>query len=123
MWANFRQNRANKKDFFSVDGPYKKLIGSPERFRTHLVCNELGVLTFENLINCKIIKFMFWLSSCTSLCFSSLKIYFMRFSNVKRIVDDVSFSLYDISNILDNEYDAIMSQIFFFKIPNYLACL
>ena len=71
------------------------------------------MLRLDHLIICKIIIFMFWLNSCTSPCFSSHKIYFMSFSNVKCVVDNISFRLCGISNILDNDYDALMSRIFF----------
>ena len=38
---------------------YKNLIGLPKRFSNYLVCNELGVLAFKRLINCKIVRYMF----------------------------------------------------------------
>jgi len=114
LWLDKLGSVRALKDFaIAYHYAFKKLIGLPKRFSNHLVCNELGVLTFEHLTNWKRIRFLFWLNSCTSPCFSSLKIYFMRFSNVKRVVDSISFRLYGISNILDNEYDAIISRIFF----------
>ena len=100
LWLNKLGSVRALKDFaFAYHYAFKKLIGLQKTFSNHLVCNKLGVLTFQHLINCKTIRFMFWLNSCTSLCFSSLKIYLMRFSNVKRVIDNISFMLYGISNI------------------------
>ena len=113
LLGRFGSVRALKDFTVAYHYAFKKLIDSPIRFINYLVCNQLGVLTFEHLINCKRIRFMFWLNSCISPCFSSRKIYFMRCSNVKRVVDNISFRLLGTSNILDNYYDATMSRIFF----------
>ena len=115
LWLNkVGSVRALKQFVVAHHYAFKKLIGLPKSFSNHLACNRLRVLTFEPFINCKKkIRFLFWLNSSTSSCFSSLKVYFMRFSIMKPVVEYIGFSLQDKSNILDNEYNAIMSQIFF----------
>ena len=105
LWLDKLGSVRALKDFAGAyQYAFKNLIGLLKRFSIHLVSNELGVLTFEHLIDCIIVAQFF--------VFFNLKIYFMRFSTVKRVVDNINFQLYGISNILNNEYDAIMSRIF-----------
>ena len=47
----------------------KKIFAILKFYSNHFTCNALNTLTFENFINFKCLKFLYWLSKCNSDCF------------------------------------------------------
>ena len=48
-----------------------------------------------------------------STCFIRFKCHFFRSSIFKQDIDDIFLKKYDLSNVLDNDFDAILSRIYF----------
>lgn len=91
----------------------KKILGIPRYFSNHYACEILNMMTFEHFVNFKILKFYFLLNKCNSPCFTQLKIYFMRMSNFREEVEEMAYLKYNLRDILGNDFDAIVSRIYF----------
>ena len=72
-------------------------------------------MIFENFINFKCTKFIFWLFRNDGLCFTRNKFYFMKYSRFKKRLDDLCNANYNIVNVLDNDIEAIESRIYFIQ--------
>ena len=64
-------------------------------------------------MNLKSLKFLLWLKRNNSTCFIRFKGHFFRSSIFKQDIDDIFLKKYDLSNVLDNDFDAILSRIYF----------
>ena len=101
LWYDsFGSNGARKKFAIAYHVSLKKLLGLPKFFSNHLVCNSLEFLTFENRMNFNVLNFYYRLRDCSSICFAAHKVYFMRFSNMKKSINMLSLLKYDIADIL-----------------------
>ena len=89
----------------------KKILGLPKFYSNHFICGLLNAITFENFINFECIKFIFWLFRNDGLSFTHYKFYFMRYSRLKKRLDDLCNAKYNIVNVLDNDMEAIVSRI------------
>ena len=64
-------------------------------------------------MNLKSLKFLLWLKRNNSTCFIRFKGYFFRSAILKQDIDYIFLKKYDLSNVLDNDFDAIISRIYF----------
>ena len=87
----------------------KKILKLPKYYSNHIAASILNTFTFNHLINTKILKFYFWLKNCNSPCFKLYKYYFMNMSTFKHDVSQIFSSVYDIADIFENDFDAILS--------------
>ena len=84
LWIDRKRCLGNLKQCgrgVSYHSALKKILSIPKFYSNHFTCNALNTLTFENFINFKCLKFLFWLSKCNSDCFYRHKFYFLNNSN------------------------------------------
>ena len=55
----------------------KKILKVPRFYSNHFICSILNAFTFENLLNFRQLRFLFWLRKCQSPCFYLHKTYFL----------------------------------------------
>ena len=60
----------------SYHAALKKILGFPKFYSNHFTCSLLNTMTFENFINFKSLRFLFWLDKSKSPCFKYDRIYF-----------------------------------------------
>ena len=89
------------------------ILGWPKFVSNHLVCNIFNTVTFEYFMNHKSLNFLLWLKRNNSTCFIRFKGHFFRSITFKQDIDDIFLKKYDLSNVLDNDFDAILSRIYF----------
>ena len=71
-------NRKNcSSNFKSMSVAYhsalKKFLRLPKFYSDHFTCGLFNAIPFENFINFKCIKFIFWLFTNNGLCFTRYK--------------------------------------------------
>ena len=100
---------------FAVSYHYalKKILGFPKRSSNHYTCYLLNNMTFDHLLNHRILKFYKWLETCDSPCFLLNKYYLLNNSSLKRSLDYNFFEKYQIDDINHNDVDAIISRMFY----------
>ena len=91
----------------------KKILGFPKRSSNHYTCYLLNYMTFEHLLNHRILKFYKWLEKCDSPCLMLNRYYILNNSSLKMSLDNIFLEKYQIDNVLDNDIDAITSRIFY----------
>jgi hypothetical protein len=112
LWINRSKCSRNFKQLsVSYHAALKKILGVPKVYSNHFTCNVLNVLTFENFINLKCLKFLFWLSKCNSPCFLKHKFYFLNLSLYVKNFSILWSQKYDVLNTLDNDFNALLSRI------------
>ena len=99
----------------SYHSALKKILGFPIFYSNHFTCSVLNAFTFEHYINLKCIRFLFWLIINEGPCFILHKCYFLNMSLYKKKIHEMCVNKYDLSNILDNDFDAIVSRISFIQ--------
>ena len=96
---------------FLYHNSLKKILGVPKFYSNHFTCSALNVLTFENFINYKCLKYLFWLKSCKSECFNLHKFYFLNHSKYISYFTELWTNKYGVDNVLDNDLCALISKI------------
>ena len=91
----------------------KKIIGLPKRTSNHYTCYLLDVMTFEHLLNFRMLKLYRWMTNCQSPCFTLHKEYFLNHSMLKRKLDNIFLEKYQVDDISRNDIDALKSRIFY----------
>ena len=91
----------------------KRILGFPKRSSNHAICYLLDRLTFDHLINYRILKFYRWVYNCNSPCILINKIYFTSRSMLKCTIENTFSSLYDVDDVIDNDIDALRSRILY----------
>ena len=71
------------------------------------------MMTFEHLLNFRLLKFYNWIKNSCSPCIMINKLYLTNNSQLKTMLNDVFSNKYQIDNIDENDIDAINSRIFF----------
>ena len=105
LWVNRKNCSRNFKSMSVVyHSALKKILGLPKFYSNHFTCGLLNAMTFENFINFKCIKFIFWLFRNDGLCFTRNKFYFMKYSRFKKRLDDLCNAKYNIVNPLWTEF-------------------
>ena len=84
-------------------------------YSNHFTCNVLNAFTFEHFINYKCIRFLFWLYKNDGPCFALHKFYFLNMSLYRHEIDKVIRKKYNMSDILENDIDGIVSRISFIQ--------
>ena len=116
LWIDRKRCLGNfKQCSVSYHSALKKILGIPKFYSNHFTCNALNTLTFENFINFKCLKFLFWLSKCNSGCFYLHKIYFLNSSNYISNFNKLWFNKYGVTNVLENDLCALISRIWFIQ--------
>ena len=64
-------------------------------------------------MNLKSLNFLLWMKHNNSPCLIRFKGHFFRSSIFKQDIDDIFLKKYDLSNVFDNDFDAILSRIYF----------
>ena len=114
LWSNL-SGSVDEFDSFSVNYHLciKNFMNTSIIHSNHDICEEAGLLTFKHLTKLKLITFVFNLFESRSVCFAPFKFYFLFYSHFINNVNNEIARLYNISNILDNDKDAILSRINF----------
>ena len=115
-WVNRTKCSRNFKALsVSYHSALKKILGFLRFYSNHFTCSVLNAFTFEHYINLKCIRFLFWLFKNEGPCFILHKWYFLNMSLYKKKIDEMCVNKYNLSNILDNDFDAIFSRISFIQ--------
>ena len=108
--------RTQKQFAVSYHYALKRILGFPKWESNHYACYILNQLTFEHLMVLKKLKFYRWLTQCSSPCFIINKHYFLNNSLLKSKLDDIFYEKYQVSNFIENDFDALVSRLFFVQI-------
>ena len=128
LWVNrIKSLNVFKKLSVSYFIASKKIVGCTKYFSNHLVCNFLSTMTFEHFINVKCFKFFRRLCINNSSCFNRVQPYFKRHSNFRIFLENIFLNKYDVRDILENDFDAILARVSFiqnrepssFYVPHY----
>ena len=95
-----------RKISVSYHASLKKILKVPRFYSNHFVSSILNVFTFENLLNFRQLRFLFWLRKCQSPCFYLHKTYFLYNSTFAHIYR--ALLKYDRKNILFVIFTKIM---------------
>ena len=80
LWADRQRcSKVFKAAGVAYHSALKKILNVPRYFNNHFVCDQLNMFTFENFINFKIIRFLYWLFKCRGPCFYLYRYYFFKF--------------------------------------------
>ena len=114
LWLNSKGS-VNTLNQFSVayHKAIKKILGLSTRESNHFACQEAQMFTFDNFLNrLRVISVIrFFKSPCA---FIAKNLSFLRISSsFYEAVNEIFSSTYDITDILDNDLDAINSRIVF----------
>ena len=116
LWVNRAKCSRNFKDLsIAYHSAFKKMFSFPKFYSNHFTCNVLNAFTFEHFINFKCIRFLFWLYKNDRPCFTLHKFYFSNMSLYRQKIDKVVREKYNMSNILENDIDGIVSRISFIQ--------
>ena len=116
LWSDKTGSLAKFRQFgVSYHYAIKKLLGLPKFFSNHYACTALGVLKFKHLVNLDIFRFFRWIVNCESPCISKHKLYLVQYSYLRRAIDKICFDEYNIVDFLDNDFDAVVSRIFYIQ--------
>ena len=104
-----------KKNFKSLGISYhkslKKILNMPWRESNHFVCDRVNMLTCNHLLNMYMFRYIFSLLKSNSVCIVPFKLYLSDQSKIVRDIIEIARKCYNIENLLDNDFDAIVSRI------------
>lgn len=89
----------------------KKLSGYPRYFSNHYVCEQLNCSTFEHFLNLRNLKAFRRLSEASSKCMVMFQTYLSKLSYCRFSIDELFRDCYQIDDIFNNDFDAIVSRI------------
>ena len=78
----------------------KKLLGVPYWYSNHDVCNHLNRMTFGNMVNLNIFRFLFQIQNSISPCLKYVKKYLLYDSFFTKEVDRIAYENYKFNDIL-----------------------
>ena len=113
MWNRFYSTKYYRKISVSYHASLKKNLKVPRFYSNHLVCSILNAFTFENLLNYRQLRFLFWLRKCQSPCFYLHKTYFLYNSTFAHRIFKVWQEKYSVCNIYENDVHALIARIFY----------
>ena len=108
MWNRFYSTKYYRKISVSYHALLKKNLKVPRFYSNHFVCSILNAFTFENLLNFRQLKFLFWLRKCQSSCFYLHKTYFYIILLLR-----IEFLKYGRKNILFVIFMKMIARIFY----------
>lgn len=112
LWIDRKKCSNNFKNLaISYHCSLKKILNLPKFYSNHFVCDIFNTLTFHHFINKSCCQFLFWLNRCYSPCFSVHRFYFLNSSLYWKKISALMKNNYDIDNVLENDFDAILSRI------------
>ena len=89
----------------------KKMLGIPFRSSNHEACLSADMLTFDHLRHNKIFNFGYLLKNSRSESLRPIKGYLLRHSLFVNNMNKIGEQVYGVSNILDNDKQAIQARI------------
>ena len=114
LWSDLTGSRG---DFRAIATNYhssiKKLMGVSRIHSNHNICEEAGLPIFYHLTNLRMLAYAFNLFNSRSVCLAPHKSYFLYHSNFIQCLKENFNCTYNISNIFENEYDALISRVIF----------
>ena len=109
MWNRFYSTKYYRKISVSYHASLKKILKVPRFYSNHFVCSILNAFTYENLLNFRELKFLFWLRKCQSPCFYLHKTYFLYNSIFAHRIFKVWQAKYSVCNIYENDVHALIN--------------
>lgn len=104
-----------KKSFNTLATLYhkhiKKIYKVNKYHSNHIICKEANILTFKHFISTKILNFVINLVNGKNNCLKQLKYYFMNDAITINKFKKYFEENYNISNIFENDLDALHSRI------------
>ena len=94
----------------------KRILGFPKRLSNHYTCNYLDKLISKHLRNYRMLKLSRWLNSSNRPCLDWHKVMLGKYSRYASYVRDVYRREYNVSDVFDNDFDAMTSRLFFGQI-------
>ena len=91
----------------------KKILGLSWGHSNHDVCEKIGIHTFKHFINNSLISYYFNFLNSESPCIVRHKMYFKYYSCYSDLIASEFKKTYSLSNLLENDLDAIKSRISF----------
>lgn len=111
----WHDNTGCQKNFKSLGISYhkslKKILNMPWRESNHFVCDRVNMLTCNHLLNMYMFRYIFSLLKSNSVCIVPFKLYLSDQSKIVRDIIEIARKCYNIENLLDNDFDAIVSRI------------
>jgi len=91
----------------------KRVLGFPKRFNNQYKCNYLDMLILKHLRNYRTLKFLRVFNSFNNPCLVWHKVMLGKCSRYARYVRVVHRREHNVSDVFDNDFDAITSRMFF----------
>ena len=91
----------------------KKILGVPWSMSNRKACHALNLSPFRHLINRKFVNFSFSLMRNNSHCILPVKHFLLNKSVFSVKIKSIFSNAYGITDLFDNDFDAIMSRIAF----------
>ena len=99
MCNRFYSTKYYRKINVSYHASLKNILKVPRFYSNHFVCCVLNAFTFENLLNFRQLRFLFWLRKCENPCFYLHKTYFLYNSTFAHRIFKVWQEKYSVCNI------------------------
>ena len=91
----------------------KRILRVNKRYSNHIACKEANIHTFPHLINIKVMNHMRKFVFSNNSCCKQLKYYFQFNSIIVKMFIDKFEREYGISDIFNNDLDALHSRVKF----------
>jgi hypothetical protein len=112
LWSNLKDSiGAFKHAAINYHKAIKMILKLPFRSSNHDACDIANSLTFEHFINSKIISFGFQILNSKSPCLYPHLAYLKHNSQFKSEIEFIAYKKYNISNVFENDLDAIKARI------------
>ena len=112
-WFDYR----NKNIFRGIGVAYhkavKRLAGMAPWESNHKACELMHFPIFIHFINFKLVTYLFSILHSNSFCLNSLRYYFRYDSFILANVENIFKDQYGVSNILENDLEALLARINF----------
>jgi endonuclease/exonuclease/phosphatase family metal-dependent hydrolase len=114
LWYDLQ---GSKREFHALEVHYhraiKKMLGLPGWESNHYACAIAELPIFKHFIHRRTISFLFNVIRSESPCIAPLRSYYMHRSEILHVIKFNCRELYDIENVLVNDFDAIKARISF----------
>ena len=91
----------------------KRILNVPYNSGNHFCCDILGILTFKHLLNFNRIKFVYNLFKKPCNFIEKNMCFLLDNSTILKNINLVLLSDYNVLNIFFNDFDAILSRVFY----------
>jgi hypothetical protein len=91
----------------------KRIARVPNRYSNHDICDQTGLLLFKHLLNFRMVSYLFQIRNSKSECLTPYIHHLTHYSSMAVNVKNIFANLYGISDIFDNDIEAIYSRINF----------